>query len=90
MASGRKPDLGVHGRRARAGRCAAWSSSAEAMAVIPLVKRALPEARLPMQDAKTLGAMGAAALAGQAVRRVGALGRRARGGRGRDQPRARR
>ncbi len=28
---------------------------AEAMAVIPLVKRALPEARLPMQDAKTLG-----------------------------------
>ena len=43
---------------------------AEAMAVIPLVKRALPEARLPMQDARTLGAMGAAALAGQAVRTV--------------------
>jgi len=43
---------------------------AEAMAVIPLVKRALPEARLPMQDVKTLGAMGAAALAGQAVRRA--------------------
>ena len=32
---------------------------AEAMAVIPLVKRALPAARLPMQDARTLGAMGA-------------------------------
>ena len=38
---------------------------AEAMAVIPLVKRALPAARLPMQDARTLGAMGAAALGGR-------------------------
>ena len=45
---------------------------AEAMAVIPLVKRALPEARLPMQDVKTLSTMGAAALAGQAIRTVGA------------------
>jgi hypothetical protein len=45
---------------------------AEAMAVIPLVKRALPEARLPMQDLKTLGSMGAAALAGQAIRTTGA------------------
>ena len=43
----------------------------EAMAVIPLVKRALPEARLPMQDLKTLGAMAAAALGGQAIRRAG-------------------
>jgi Protein of unknown function (DUF1385) len=41
------------------------------MAVIPLVKRALPEARLPMQDAKTLGAMGAAALGGTAIRSAG-------------------
>ena len=41
---------------------------AEAMAVIPLVKRALPAARLPMQDARTLAAMGLAAAAGQAVR----------------------
>ena len=41
---------------------------AEAMAVIPLVKRALPAARLPMQDARTLGAMAGAALAGQAIR----------------------
>jgi hypothetical protein len=39
--------------------------------VIPLVKRALPEARLPMQDAKTLGAMGAAALGGTAIRSAG-------------------
>ena len=38
----------------------------EAMAVIPLVKRALPEAKLPMQDVRTLGAMGGAALGGQA------------------------
>ena len=45
---------------------------AEAMAVIPLVKRALPEARLPMQDVATLGAMGAAALGGQAIRTAGA------------------
>ena len=45
---------------------------AEAMAVIPLVKRALPEARLPMQDVRTLGSMGAAALAGQAIRTAGA------------------
>ena len=66
VASGRKPQLsgpvaGVPGVRG-------VLKLAEAMAVIPLVKRALPEARLPMQDARTLGAMGAAALAGQAVR----------------------
>src|SRR4051795_1131217 len=41
----------------------------EAFAVIPLVKRALPEAKLPMQDLKTLGAMGSASLVGQALRR---------------------
>ena len=41
---------------------------AEAIAVIPLVKRALPESRLPMQDARTLGTMAAAALAGRALR----------------------
>src|SRR3954469_25242869 len=51
----------------------------EAMAVIPVVKRALPEAKLPMQDLRTLGAMGAAALGGQAIRSSGArtLGREA-------------
>jgi uncharacterized protein YqhQ len=42
----------------------------EAMAVIPLVKKALPEAKLPMQDLRTLGTMGAAAAGGQAIRRV--------------------
>ncbi|MGH2918223.1 MAG: DUF1385 domain-containing protein [Solirubrobacteraceae bacterium] len=40
----------------------------EAMAVIPLVKRALPEAKLPFQDAKILGTMFAAATSGRLVR----------------------
>jgi len=43
----------------------------EAMLVIPLVKKALPEAKLPMQDAKTLAAMGAVSLTAHAVRRPG-------------------
>jgi uncharacterized protein YqhQ len=69
VASGKKPTLGgafdgVPGVRgvARLG---------EAFAVIPLVKRALPEARLPMQDARTLAAMAGAAAAGRALRRTG-------------------
>jgi uncharacterized protein YqhQ len=41
----------------------------EAMAVIPLVKRALPEARLPWQDATVAGAVAAAAVGGAALRR---------------------
>jgi uncharacterized protein YqhQ len=41
----------------------------EAMAVIPLVKRALPEARLPWQDATVAGAIAAAAVGGAALRR---------------------
>jgi uncharacterized protein YqhQ len=41
----------------------------EAMAVIPLVKRALPEARLPWQDATVAGAIAVAALGGTALRR---------------------
>jgi uncharacterized protein YqhQ len=40
----------------------------EAMIVIPLVKRALPEAKLPFQDAKVLGAMAGAALGGRILR----------------------
>ncbi len=67
VASGRKPDLG--GRAAeRVPGVRGVVKLAEAMAVIPLVKRGLPEARLPMQDLRTLGSMGAAALAGQAIR----------------------
>jgi uncharacterized protein YqhQ len=41
----------------------------EAMAVIPLVKRALPEARLPWQDATVAGAVAVAAVGGTALRR---------------------
>ncbi|MDX6689947.1 MAG: hypothetical protein QOG15_1404 [Solirubrobacteraceae bacterium] len=40
----------------------------EAVAVIPLVKRALPEAKLPFQDAKILGTMFAAATTGRLLR----------------------
>jgi uncharacterized protein YqhQ len=43
----------------------------EAMVVIPLVKRALPEAQLPFQDARVLGTMAAAAVGGRVVRRRG-------------------
>ncbi|MBN1530580.1 MAG: DUF1385 domain-containing protein [Thermoleophilaceae bacterium] len=70
VASGRKPQLsggaaGIPGVRG-------VLKLAEAMAVIPLVKRTLPAAKLPMQDARTLGAMGAAALGGSAIRSAGA------------------
>jgi uncharacterized protein YqhQ len=76
VASGVKPDLG--GKRAEGvPGVRGVLKLAEAMAVIPLVKRALPEARLPMQDARTLGAMGAAALGGQAIRSAGARRRAA-------------
>jgi uncharacterized protein YqhQ len=67
LASGRKPELGGSAAERVPG-LRGVLKLAEAIAVIPLVKRALPEARLPMQDAKTLGAMGAAALGGRAVR----------------------
>jgi uncharacterized protein YqhQ len=71
VASGRKPDLGAKAAETVPG-VRGIVKLAEAMAVIPLVKRALPEARLPMQDAKTLSAMGAAALGGTAIRSAGA------------------
>ncbi|MEA2366509.1 MAG: hypothetical protein QOI32_2021 [Thermoleophilaceae bacterium] len=71
VASGRKPDLGGRASERLPG-IRGVVKLAEAMAVIPLVKRALPEARLPMQDLRTLGSMGAAALAGQAIRTAGA------------------
>jgi uncharacterized protein YqhQ len=71
VASGPKPDLGGKASERLPG-IRGVLKLAEAMAVIPLVKRALPEARLPMQDLRTLGAMGAAALGGQAIRAAGA------------------
>jgi uncharacterized protein YqhQ len=70
VASGRKPDLGARAAERLPG-VRGVMKLAEAMAVIPVVKRALPEARLPMQDVKTVGAMGAAALGGQAIRTAG-------------------
>jgi uncharacterized protein YqhQ len=69
-ASGRKPDLGGRASERIPG-VRGVTKLAEAMVVIPLVKRALPEAKLPMQDVKTLGAMAAAALGGQALRSGG-------------------
>ena len=71
VASGRKPDLGAKAAEDVPG-VRGIVKLAEAVAVIPLVKRALPEARLPMQDLKTLSAMGAAALGGTAIRSAGA------------------
>jgi uncharacterized protein YqhQ len=78
VASGRKPDLGGAAVEAVPG-VRGILKLAEAVAVIPLVKRSLPEAQLPMQDARTLGAMLAAALGGKAIRGAGArtLGREA-------------
>src|ERR671917_1245870 len=77
VASGRKPDLGAKAAERIPG-VRGVVKLAEAMAVIPVVKRALPEVRLPMQDVKTLGAMGAAALGGQAIRKAGrGIGREA-------------
>jgi uncharacterized protein YqhQ len=68
VASGRKPDFGARATDRIPG-VRGVTKLAEAFAVIPMVKRALPEARLPMQDMKTLGAMGSASLVGQALRR---------------------
>ncbi len=47
---------------------------AEALAVIPLVKRALPDARLPFQDARVIGVAAGAAAAGSVLRRRGSGG----------------
>ena len=76
VASGRKPSLGGRAAEGIPG-VRGVAKLAEAMAVIPMVKRALPGARLPMQDMRTLGAMAGAALLGQAIRSTGArtLGR---------------
>ena len=67
VASGRKPTFGsrtverVPGLRG-------VTRLGEALAVIPIVKRNLPAARLPMQDGRTLVGMLTAAAAGQALR----------------------
>lgn len=70
VASGRKPELAA-GRAEDVPGVRGLLRLAEAFAVIPLVKRHLPEAQLPMQDGRTLGALAGAALAGHTVRSAG-------------------
>ncbi len=78
VASGRKPRVrateGIPGLRGVV-------KLAEAMAVIPLVKRALPEAELPFQSPAIVGAALGTSVAGAAVRRAapGVLGEAAVG-----------
>lgn len=72
-ASGRKPRVAL-GPVQRVPGVRGVAKLAEAFAVIPLVKARLPEARLPMQDVRTLAAMGGATLAANVVRRAGARG----------------
>jgi uncharacterized protein YqhQ len=67
VASGLKPQFGAPLERVPGLRGVA--KLAEAIAVIPLVKKALPEAKLPMQDARTLAAMGAVSLTAHAIKR---------------------
>ena len=70
VASGPKPKLAGE-RLERVPGLRGVAKLGEAMAVIPLVKRALPEAKLPMQDLRTLGAMGAVSVTAAAIRRAG-------------------
>jgi uncharacterized protein YqhQ len=70
IASGRKPEVAA-GVAGRVPGVRGVAKLAEAMAVIPIVKRALPEAELPMQDGRTLGAMAGAAAAGHVLRAAG-------------------
>jgi uncharacterized protein YqhQ len=78
VASGPKPQLGARALESVPG-LRGVSKLAEAFAVIPAVKRRLPEAGLPMEDAKALSGMAVAAALSQAIRRGGerTLGREA-------------
>jgi len=67
VASGPKPRL--RGGLGRVAGVRGVVRLGEAMAVIPLVKRALPQAQLPFQDATVAVAMGATAAAGVVLRR---------------------
>jgi uncharacterized protein YqhQ len=67
VASGRKPR--VRTRVASVPGVRGVARLGEAVAVIPLVKRALPEARLPFHDATVIAAMAATATAGAVLRR---------------------
>jgi uncharacterized protein YqhQ len=70
VASGRKPSFGSRAFERVPG-LRGVARMGEALAVIPLVKAALPAAKLPMQDVRTIGGMAAAAAAGQALRTGG-------------------
>ena len=67
VASGRKPSFGSRAVERVPG-LRGVTRLGEALAVIPIVKRNLPAARLPMQDGRTLAGMLTAAAAGQALR----------------------
>jgi uncharacterized protein YqhQ len=70
VASGLKPSFGSSATERVPG-LRGVTRLGEALAVIPIVKRSLPAARLPMQDMRTLGGMAAAAAAGQLLRSGG-------------------
>ena len=67
VASGRKPR--VEGAAGRIPGLRGVVRLAEAMAVLPVVRRGLPEARMPFQDATVIAAALATAAAGVVVRR---------------------
>src|SRR5688572_11089561 len=67
VASGPKPR--VRGRVERVPGARGIVRLGEAMAVIPLVKRGLPEARLPFQDARVVATAVAASIGGAALRK---------------------
>jgi len=67
IASGPKPR--VEGRVGELPGVRGLVRLAEAVAVIPLVKRALPEARLPFEDARVLGAAVAVSAGGAVLRK---------------------
>jgi uncharacterized protein YqhQ len=67
VASGRKPSL--RGALGDVPAVRGVLRLTEAVAVIPLVKRGLPEARLPFQDATVIAVMGAAMAGGSLLRR---------------------
>jgi uncharacterized protein YqhQ len=70
VASGSKPNFGTKATERVPG-LRGVTRLGEALAVIPIVKRALPAAQLPMQDRRTLAGMAAAATAGHALRSGG-------------------
>jgi uncharacterized protein YqhQ len=70
VASGRKADLGAAGRTPLV---RGVVRIAEALALLPTVRLALPEARLPMESARTGAAMAGATVVAAALRRNGRL-----------------